>query len=117
MTAVIIIPTYNEKGNIEPMIEMLEKDIFPNILDYNMKQFKNLDISEGKKEGLGAAYIRAMTYAIEKMNADIVFEMDSDFFHDPLKIPKFLEKINEGFDFVVGTRYSQGGSIPSDWGF
>ncbi len=137
MKVVIIIPTYNEKGNVEPMIEMLEKDIFPLVKNYEislliaddgspdgtgqivkdyMKKYRNLEISEGKKEGLGAAYTRAMTYAIEKMGADIMFEMDCDFFHDPTKIPEFLQKIDEGYDFVIGTRYSKGGSIPRDWG-
>lgn len=137
MTAVVIIPTYNEKGNIEPMIETLEKEIFPQIKNYEMKlliaddgspdgtggivksymrKYKNLEIIEGKKEGLGAAYVRAMTYAIEKMGADVLFEMDCDFFHDPKKIPDFLKKIDEGYDFVIGTRYSKGGSIPPDWG-
>jgi dolichol-phosphate mannosyltransferase len=137
MKAVVIIPTFNEKGNIEPMIELLEKEVFPSVKNYEiallvaddgspdgtaeivkeyMKQYKNIDLSLGKKEGLGAAYVRAMTYAIEKMNADVVFEMDCDFFHDPTKIPEFLEKIDEGYDFVVGTRYSHGGAIPPDWG-
>lgn len=137
MHAVVIIPTYNEKGNIELLINLLEKDIFPKIKDYQMsiliaddtspdgtadivrdlmKQYDNLDIVVGAKNGLGAAYVRAMTHAIDKMNADVMFEMDADFFHDPAKIPDFLEKINQGNDFVVGTRYSMGGSIPQDWG-
>ena len=137
MKAVVIIPTYNEKGNIEPMIELLEKDVFPKVKNYEivllvaddgspdgtaeivkeyMKKYENIDLSLGKKEGLGAAYIRAMTYAIEKMHADVVFEMDCDFFHDPTKIPQFLGKIDEGYDFVLGTRYGHGGAIPPDWG-
>ena len=137
MNVVIVIPTYNEEGNIERLIEILENDIFPKIKNHRMsilvaddsspdgtadivreymKKFDNIDISVGKKEGLGAAYIRGMTYAVEKMNADVMFEMDADLFHDPAKIPEFLEKIDQGFDFVVGTRYSQGGSIPTDWG-
>lgn len=137
MVAVVIIPTYNEKGNIEPMIETLEKDVFPLIKNYEMKlliaddgspdgtsdivkkymkEYSNLQISEGKKAGLGAAYIRAMNFAIDNLNADIVFEMDCDFFHDPTKIPQFLKRIDEGYDFVIGTRYSMGGSIPKDWG-
>ena len=70
----------------------------------------------GQKKGLGAAYLRGMTYAIDKLNADVMFEMDADFFHDPKKIPDFLQKIDEGNDFVIGTRYSAGGSIPSNWG-
>ena len=138
MNVVVVIPTYNEEGNIERLIEILENDIFPNIKNHKMsiliaddsspdgtadivreymKKFDNIDISVGKKEGLGAAYIRGMNYAIEKMSADVMFEMDADLFHDPAKIPDFLEKIDQGFDFVVGTRYSQGGSIPADWGF
>ena len=45
-----------------------------------------------------------------------MFEMDADFQHDPQeKSRNFLEKIDEGYDMVIGTRYSRGGSIPSDW--
>lgn len=137
MKVVIIVPTYNEKGNIERLIEILENDIFPKIKNHDMnilvaddnspdgtadevknlmKKFKNLDLNVGEKHGLGAAYVRAMTYAIEKMDAQIMFEMDADLSHDPNKIPDFLQKIDEGYDYVIGTRYSQGGSIPSNWG-
>lgn len=137
MKAVVIIPTYNEKGNIDKLINVLEEDVFPKVKGYEMgilvaddnspdgtsdivkdlmKKWKNLEIILGKKEGLGAAYIRGMDYAINKMNADVVFEMDADFFHDPNKIPEFLKKIDEGHDFVIGTRYSGGGSIPKNWG-
>jgi len=56
-----------------------------------------------------------MTYAIDKMGADVVFEMDADLQHDPVKIPDFLKKIDEGYDMVLGTRYSGGGSIPKHW--
>lgn len=137
MKVVIIIPTYNEKGNIERLIDILETDIFPKIKNHDMnilvaddnspdgtsdivkrlmEKHKNLDLNKGEKHGLGAAYVRAMTYAIDKMNAEIMFEMDADLSHDPNKIPDFLKKIDQGYDFVIGTRYSQGGSIPSNWG-
>ncbi len=137
MTAIIILPTYNEKGNVERLIAILEKEVFPEINDHKMailvaddnspdgtgdavrelmKEWKNIELSTGPKKGLGAAYVRAMTYAIEKMNADVVFEMDADFFHDPKKVPEFLKRITEGYDFVIGTRYSDGGSIPKNWG-
>ena len=136
MKAVVIIPTYNEKGNIEKLIKILEEEVFPEIKNHDMnilvaddnspdgtadavrelmKEWKNLDINVGEKHGLGAAYIRAMTYAVEKMNADVMFEMDADLQHDPKKIPEFLKKIDEGYDMVIGTRYSQGGSIPENW--
>ena len=137
MKVVIIIPTYNEKGNVERLITILEKEIFPQIKNHDMNilvaddnspdgtaeevkklmsKWKNLDINVGEKHGLGAAYVRAMTYAIDKMGADVMFEMDADLSHDPKKVPAFLEKIDGGYDFVIGTRYSQGGSIPSNWG-
>jgi len=137
MKVVVILPTYNEKGNIERLIPILENDVFPKIKNHNMnilvvddnspdgtgdevkrlmKKWGNIKLNTGEKQGLGAAYVRAMNYAIEKMGADIIFEMDADFFHDPNKIPKFLKKIEEGYDMAIGTRYSNGGSIPSNWG-
>lgn len=137
MNVVIILPTYNEKGNIERVITILEEDIFPKIKTHAMsilvaddmspdgtaeevrklmKKWENIDISQGPKHGLGAAYVRGMTYAIEKMNADVMFEMDADLQHDPNKVTQFLEKIDEGYDMVIGTRYSDGGSIPQKWG-
>lgn len=135
MKVVIIIPTFNEKKNVEQLIEILENEVFPKIGNHDMniliaddnspdgtgdavrelmKKWKNLDINQGEKKGLGAAYIRAMTYAIEN-GADVMFEMDADLQHDPLKVPEFLKKIDEGYDMVIGTRYSQGGSIPAKW--
>lgn len=136
MKAVVILPTYNEKENIEKLIPLLEEEIFPKIKEHDMailvaddnspdgtadavrslmKKWKNIDISEGQKKGLGAAYIRGMEYAIHHLGADVVFEMDADGQHDPTKIPQFLKKIDDGADMVIGTRYSDGGSIPSNW--
>ena len=136
MRVVIILPTYNEKGNIEKIIPILEEEIFPKIRQHEMailvaddnspdgtgeavlelqKKYKNLEISTGEKKGLGAAYIRGMTHAIDKMGAGIVFEMDADLQHDPQKIPNFLQKIEEGYDLAIGNRYSDGGSIPQNW--
>lgn len=135
--AVIIIPTYNEKGNIEQLINILQNDIFPKIKTYQMfilvaddnspdgtadvvrnlmKKWKNVELNSGTKQGLGAAYVRAMDYAIKNMHADVLLGMDGDLSHDPKKIPIFLEKIDEGYDMVVGARYIKGGSIPSNWG-
>ncbi|MCL5438426.1 MAG: glycosyltransferase family 2 protein [Patescibacteria group bacterium] len=136
MKVVIILPTYNEKENIEELVPYLEEDIFPKVKNHKMfilvaddnspdgtaeevkklmKKWQNIDISEGPKRGLGAAYVRGMTHAIEKMDADIMFEMDADGQHDPKKIPEFLNKIDQGYDMAIGTRYSQGGSIPENW--
>ncbi|MCL4418771.1 glycosyltransferase [Patescibacteria group bacterium] len=138
MKVVVITPTYNEKGNIDRLIPILENDIFPKIKNHDMnilvaddnspdgtadevkklmEKWKNIDINSGEKHGLGAAYIRGMTYAVEKMGADVMFEMDADLQHDPNKIPEFLKKIDEGYDMVIGNRYSNGGSIPQNWPF
>lgn len=136
--AVIILPTYNEKENIAKIIPVLEDEVFPKIKDWKMEilvaddnspdgteevvkklatKYKNIEVSSGAKNGLGAAYIRGMSYATEKMDADVMFQMDADLQHDPLKVGEFLEKIDKGCDMVVGTRYSGGGSIPKNWPF
>jgi dolichol-phosphate mannosyltransferase len=81
-----------------------------------MNKWKNIELNTGEKEGLGAAYVRGMDFAIKEMNADVMFEMDADLSHDPKKIPTFLEKIDEGYDMVIGARYIKGGSIPQNWG-
>lgn len=136
MKIVIIPATYNEKGNIERLITILEEEVFPRIKNHEMyilvaddnspdgtgdevkklmKKWKNIGISSGIRNGLGAAYVRGMTYAVEKLNADVMFEIDADLQHDPHKIPQFIKKIEEGYDMVVGNRYSDGGSIPENW--
>jgi dolichol-phosphate mannosyltransferase len=66
--------------------------------------------------GLGAAYIRGMTYALSTLNADVVFEMDADFSHKPEDVPRLLQTLQAGADLVIGSRYVPGGSIPADWG-
>ena len=138
MKVVIIIPTYNEKGNIERVIDVLETEIFQKVTKHQMhilvvddtspdgtahlvealmEKYKNIHLfKNSKKLGLGAAYVHGMTEAIENLQADVMFEMDADLSHDPYKVPEFLEKIDEGYDMVIGTRYSQGGSIPPNWG-
>ncbi len=138
MKVVVISATYNEKGNIERLISILEDEVFPKIKKHDMsilvaddnspdgtgievkklmKKYKNLSITSGEKKGLGAAYIRGMTYAVEKLGAEVMFEIDADLQHDPYKIPQFLEKIDKGYDMVIGNRYSDGGSIPPNWPF
>lgn len=138
MKAVIIIPTYNEKGNVEKLIEILESEVFPKIKKHEIqilvvddsspdgtaeevkklsKKYSNLNLLINEhKLGLGAAYIKGMTYAMEKFNPDVLFQMDADLSHDPYKIPEFLSAIESGSDLVVGSRYIKGGSIPENWG-
>jgi dolichol-phosphate mannosyltransferase len=134
---IFVIPaTYNEADNIEKFITVLEEEVFPQIKNHDMQvlvaddyspdgtgdivkkmmnKYKNLGINQGERKGLGAAYIRAMGEAIDKHGADVVVSIDADFQFDPHDLPKFIEKIDQGYDMVVQTRYSGGGSIPSNW--
>jgi len=94
MKIVIIIPTYNERANISKLIPLLEKEIFPRIKNHEMhilvvddkspdgtadevavcmQEWKNIQLLSGDKNGLGAAYVRGMKYAMEKMQADVNF--------------------------------------------
>ena len=137
MKIVVIIPTYNERTNMERMVPVLEEEVFPKITknemhilvaDDNspdgtadvikeyMEKYKNLKLLEGKKEGLGAAYVRAMHYAMDELHADAVIEFDADFQHDPYDIPKLVAAFDEGYDYVIGSRYVPGGAIPKEWG-
>lgn len=136
---VIAMPTYNEAENIGKMLDVLTKNIFPQIKNHDMKVMiidghspdgtwkivaekakKNKAIvllDEGKKSGLGAAYTNGFNYAIKTLKADGIMEMDADFQHDPNDIPRFLAEFDKGFDYVIGSRYIAGGSIPKDWSF
>jgi dolichol-phosphate mannosyltransferase len=71
----------------------------------------------GEKQGLGAAYVRGMKYAIVRLHADAVMEMDADFSHKPEDVPRLIEAVDHGADFVIGSRYVPGGKIPDDWSF
>lgn len=135
MKIVIIIPTYNENENIGNMVAELERrfpviphDMHILVVDDNSPdgtagtvrkmQEKNarLHLLSGTKAGLGAAYIRGMNYALEELGADVVFEMDADFSHKPEDILPLIAAIEDGADFVIGSRYVPGGKIPEDWG-
>ena len=135
-TAAIIIPSFNESGSIEKLIQEIFSiaDTLPKwilhiwIVDSHssdqtdlivkrlMDKYKNLHLLETKKEGLGKAYIAGFRAALDSINPYVLFEMDGDGSHLPKYIPQFLEKIEKGADFVIGSRYMKGGSIPSDWG-
>lgn len=136
---VIVIPTYNEIGHTKKMIEVVMDKVFPKIKSHEMmllyvdshspdgtgkliqqeaKKYpgKLFLLDEGGKYGLGMAYAHGFRYAIEKLHADGVMEMDSDFQHDPYDIPRFLAEFDKGYDYILGSRYIPGGSIPKEWG-
>ena len=145
--AVIVIPTYNEADNIGKMIEYLNTKTFPNIVakkgdlieswdmkilvvdgnspdgtgkvvEKESKKYNNTYLlTETSKDGIGAAYLKGFKYAIDKLKADFVFEFDGDFQHPPETIPLMLKAMEEGYDYVIGSRKIKGGSNPKGWGF
>lgn len=136
MKAVIILPTYNERENIKTLLDALH-DAVKSVKNYTVaylvvddsspdgtqdvvhtyqKTHRDVSMISGKKEGLGRALLRGMTYAVEHMHADIIVQMDCDLSHDPKNIPDFFRAFDGGADFVVGSRYIKGGSIPENWG-
>jgi len=135
MKVVVIIPTYNERENIIVLLKQLDT-VFLNLKRYTIsylvvddtspdgtgdlvKEYQNIHgnvhLITGQKEGLGKALLRGMTYAVGHLQADILLQMDADLSHDPTTAPKFLQAIDNGADFVVGSRYIAGGSIPENW--
>lgn len=135
MRIVLIIPTYQERENISKLLEALQPvfatlrhEMHVLVVDDNspdgtaeavraaQKRLPNLHLLEGAKQGLGAAYIRGMRHALDRLGADAVVQMDADFSHDPLDLPRLIGAIDQGADLVIGSRYIQGGSIPDNWG-
>jgi dolichol-phosphate mannosyltransferase len=135
---VIVIPTYNERESTGRMIESLATE-FKQIKGHNMSLLYVDDTSPDKtyevvrdkmkkydwlhlqlnpkKKGLGKAYAKGFQYAMKKLNADYVMEFDGDFQHRPDEIKKLLKKIDEGYEYIIGSRYIKGGSIPVEWSF
>ncbi|MDD2656286.1 MAG: polyprenol monophosphomannose synthase [Patescibacteria group bacterium] len=130
MKTIIVIPTYNEKENIEKLInkifalniiglEILVVD--DNSPDGTAQVVKNLQskyplhiLERASKLGLGSAYIAGFKKALE-LQADRIFEMDADFSHDPDDLPAMLEAA-KNHDLVIGSRKIAGGKIIG-WGF
>ena len=79
-------------------------------------EYNNVHLLQGEKSGLGAAYIRGMRHALDVLKADLVFEMDADFSHKPADVVRLMSEIEAGADFVIGSRYVKGGTIPREWG-
>ncbi len=131
MENLVIIPTYNEKENIENIIDAVfelperfdvlivddgSPDGTADIVKNLQKKFPGyLHIEERSgKLGLGTAYIHGFKWAL-KNNYNYIFEMDADFSHDPNDLPRLLEACKaDGVGMSVGSRYCKGGKV-KDW--
>ena len=134
MKTMVILPTYNEAGNLANMVAEL--------LGLGLEQLEILIIDDNSpdgtgeiaaklqarhpkvihvihrpaKLGLGTAYITGYRFALEH-GADRIVQMDADFSHDPRVLPVFLDLIQQGgYDVVIGSRYVPGGQLDAKWG-
>ena len=132
---VIVMPAWNEVENIKRMIEELVKREFPTIdadmqllivdnhstdgttdtVEKATKAYANVHIIEQDKPGLGWAYVRGMQYAVRELKADAVMEMDADFQHPPRFVKPMVDAYLNGAEYVIGSRYIKGGSVPKEW--
>ncbi len=127
MRTLIVIPTYNEAGNVRRLLERIFAlriaDLEVLVVDDNSPDGTAFVVEELQQQnaaihlirrpgklGLGTAYVTGFKYAIEK-KFDFIFEMDADLSHNPEDIPRFLETMEKGYDLVIGSRYLTGVNV------
>jgi dolichol-phosphate mannosyltransferase len=129
--AVLCLPTYNERENLEPMVAALGE-----VLDTSRDRVLVIDdgspdgtgeiadrlaaalpwvsvLHRTTKEGLGPAYVAGFRHALAE-DAELVLEMDCDFSHNPADVPRLIAAADEA-DLVLGSRYAPGGGT-ANWG-
>lgn len=137
MKILVVIPTYNEIDNVKKIVpatleafnQMPHHECHILVVDGNSpdgtgEAVRGLSrdnpnvhlLMEREKSGLGGAYIYAFKYALTTLYPDVIIEMDADFQHNPNDLPRLVEKIEQGYDYVIGSRFAKGGSIPKEWG-
>ena len=126
----VVMPTYNECDNIDPMIKavlaypwlhmLVVDDASP---DGTAKRVRDLAsglfsgrlflLERSGKQGLGTAYLAGFRWALER-DYEAVFEMDADFSHNPVDLPRLKEALDTA-DLAIGSRYVNGGGV-ENWG-
>lgn len=129
MRTVIVVPTYNERDNIEGFLRTVratvdDADIVivdDNSPDGTGRAAEALAAELGQisvvhrqaKEGLGSAYRAGFSHVLD-LDYDVVVSMDCDFSHDPATIPTMRTLLADGAELVIGSRYVAGGGV-ADW--
>ncbi len=131
MRAVLCLPTYNERENLEPLVRALAR-----VLDGERDRLLVIDdaspdgtgaiadrlagelpwvavLHRARKEGIGPAYVAGFRWALAE-GAELVLEMDCDFSHDPADVPRLIAAAEDA-DLVLGSRYVPGGGT-ENWG-
>lgn len=127
---VITIPTYNERRNVELLIPklfdavegchvLIVDDNSPDGTGEFIKDLKepNLHLLSRKaKLGLGSAYLDGFRWVMDKIDPDIIIQMDADFSHNIALLPRMAKMVEDGYDLVVASRYIEGGGVEG-WPF
>jgi dolichol-phosphate mannosyltransferase len=125
--AVVCLPTYNERENLERMVLALaDKGVSVLVIDDNSPDgtgeladrlaaaHEHVEVLHREhKEGLGPAYLAGFRRALAE-GAELVLEMDADFSHDPQDVPRLVAAAADA-DLVLGSRYVEGGAV-GNWG-
>jgi dolichol-phosphate mannosyltransferase len=130
--AVVCVPTYDERDNVEPLVRALGEvldltrdrvlvvdDSSPDgtgeIADRLAQELPWLDVlHRPRKEGIGRAYLAGFDRALET-GAELVLEMDCDFSHDPADVPRLIATCEDGADVALGSRWVEDGGT-ENWG-
>jgi dolichol-phosphate mannosyltransferase len=131
MQATVLVPTYNESANLEPMLRALagvlregdrvlviddnSPDGTGELADRLAEELAFVEVlHRERKLGLGPAYIAGFRRALAE-GAELILEMDCDFSHDPADVPRLIAAAEDGADVVLGSRYVSGGGV-GNWG-
>jgi len=136
MRIVIIIPTYNEAGSIGALLDEVRASLCEmpkyewsvlvvdgHSTDGTAKIVREKAASdpaiylfdEPEKRGIAMAYLTGIHHATIELHADAFIEFDGDGQHNPHEISRLVAKLDEGFDYVIGSRYIEGGGVPREW--
>lgn len=123
----VVVPTFNERENLAHLISAVIHQGYRLLVVDDSSPDGTGDLADRlasaepgvsvlhrrRKEGLGRAYADGFDRAIAD-GAEIVVEMDADFSHDPLDLPRLVSAVEAGADLAIGSRYVEGGATP-DW--
>jgi dolichol-phosphate mannosyltransferase len=127
----VVVPTYKEAENLPHLINRLAKVRETNGLDLDViimddnSQDGSVELIAARQETWVQIVVRttdrglspSVLDGMKRAQGDVLICMDADLSHPPESIPQMLHKLEEGADFVIGSRYVLGGSTSDDWGF
>ncbi len=135
MRLVVTIPTYNEKENIEEVIKKVlsigkklqgidlhilisdshSPDGTGEVVKKIMRTNPKVHFLDVKEIGLGIGIVKGHRFAIDRLGADLLAQMDGDMSHDPTALIEMIKNIEEGSDLIIGSRLSKGGKNLLGW--